>query len=144
MIEGLTSSALANALRAEALPVKTLARLAGATPRTVENWRAEACLPRADQLIRLMRHCRHVAACVLHAAGLSDVALAADLEALEAQLAALRGRLEVLRGEAHAADQDLVLHHRGAAAARGGGDLSDAGRGVCGAGPAAGPRPPAA
>ncbi len=144
MFEGLTAAALADALRAEALPNKALARLAGATPRAVENWRAEACLPRADQLIRLMHHCRHVATCVLEAAGLSDAALAADLAALDAQLAALRARLEVMRGEQHAVDRGAVLQRAGGAAARHGRGLSDTGRDLRGVGASsAARRPPA-
>lgn len=48
-------------LREEFAPLKhatkILARMAGTTPRTAENWIAGLCAPQGAHLIRLMAHC---------------------------------------------------------------------------------------
>lgn len=43
---------------------KLLARLAGVSPRTAENWLRDACAPQGEQLLRLMAECDELAAAI--------------------------------------------------------------------------------
>lgn len=97
---GAHMSAIAAALR-DAGTAKELARLVGASPRTVERWQRGHAEPGASSVFRLMARRRDLAARLLRAAGLDDASLAAERAHLDAQLAHLLARRATLDEPAH-------------------------------------------
>ena len=92
---GIISDALASELGKTHQAIKTVMRWTGASERSVKHWFAGTHAPSGPHLLSLMQHSDTALACILQAAGRSDLEIGLGVVALRLKLRELLSIIDV-------------------------------------------------